>query len=92
MSDSFQEGIRELTNLATERRVAYCCSERHPSRCHRLIVSNWLKVNGWTVKHIIDKSKNQIEVVEHELGEWGAQPVAREDGSVIYPVKVEGRI
>lgn len=81
----FLEGIEELADLAAEKRLAYCCSERHPSRCHRLIISNWLNANGWDVKHIIDGSKHSIEVIDHEIGKWGASPVIRKDGSVIYP-------
>ena len=37
------------------------------------------------VYHIIDNSKNEVELVEHELGRWGAMPIIEEDGSVVYP-------
>lgn len=85
LSSSFQEGIDELTHLAAGQPVAYCCSERHPSRCHRLVISNWLKAHGWDVYHIIDGNKGKIDVVEHELGKWGAPPAVRENGTVVYP-------
>lgn len=74
-----------MTDLATRYNVAYFCAERHPSRCHRLLISNWLEVNGWHVKHIIDNHAKQTEVIPHVLGEWGAMPIIEEDGTVVYP-------
>src|SRR5690625_887217 len=37
LTDTFQKGIKQLEQLAEKKSVAYCCSERHPSRCHRLL-------------------------------------------------------
>ncbi|MFC0015230.1 MULTISPECIES: DUF488 family protein [Allobacillus] len=85
LTEDFLEGINELQRAAKKQNVVYFCSERHPSRCHRLLISNWLQVNGWKVFHIIDNSKSEIELVEHELGRWGAMPIIEEDGSVVYP-------
>ena len=42
LQDDFQIGLKKLTQQATDKTVAYCCSERHPSRCHRMLISNWL--------------------------------------------------
>ncbi|MDQ0219749.1 DUF488 domain-containing protein [Peribacillus cavernae] len=85
LSCSFDEGIDQLMEKASSKLTAYCCSERHPARCHRLLISNWLVANGWTVKHIIDGREGEIDIVEHELGKWGASPVVQENGTVIYP-------
>ncbi|MGM8365818.1 DUF488 domain-containing protein [Virgibacillus sp. W0181] len=85
LSLDFQKGIDALKQMASKKRTAYCCSERHPSRCHRLLVSNWLAANGWNVKHIIDGNKGQVEVLEHEQGKWGAMPIIEPDGTVVYP-------
>ena len=85
LSDEFIEGIEELTKEASTKKVAYCCSERHPARCHRLLISNWLSAHGWQVKHIIDGHKGEIEVVNHELGKWGATPDFLVDGTPVYP-------
>lgn len=84
LSHCFEEGIRQLTALANERRTAYCCSERHPARCHRLLISNWLAVRDWDVSHIVPV-KDGGELVTHELGKWGAMPIIEEDGTVVYP-------
>ncbi|NYF25115.1 DUF488 family protein [Sporosarcina sp. JAI121] len=85
LGSDFLTGLDQLKTIASDKKVAYCCSERHPARCHRLLISNWLSLNGWTVRHIIDGSKGLTEIVEHEPGQWGAQPELRLDGSVVYP-------
>lgn len=85
LTDDFKQGIEELISIAKESRTAYCCSERHPSRCHRLIISNWLTANDWEVEHIIDGNHGEVELVRHELGKWGAMPIIEKDGTVVYP-------
>lgn len=91
LTGEFREGIDELLDLASERRVAYCCSERHPSRCHRLLISNWLVANGHKVFHIIDGKDGKVELVEHEVGVWGAPAEVREEENriVVYPMEAE---
>lgn len=86
LTDEFQSGIKALKELATENRVVYCCAERHPSRCHRLLISNWLCANGWDVKHIINDSNGQTSILPHKLGQWGAMPIIESNGTVVYPV------
>lgn len=85
LSGTFQRGIQMLSSYGARSRTAYFCAERHPARCHRLLISNWLAANGWTVKHIIDQNDGKIEVIEHELGRWGATPIIEGDGTVVYP-------
>lgn len=89
LTEEFQQGIEELLQRAAEKKVAYCCSERHPSRCHRLLISNWLVANGYSVKHIIDGKDGAIELVDHELGMWGAPAELKDDGTVVYPAAEE---
>ncbi|WLV26065.1 DUF488 domain-containing protein [Aciduricibacillus chroicocephali] len=86
LTDDFKAGIDELKVYARDRRIAYLCSERHPARCHRLLISNFLVAKGWTVCHIIDGNKGKTEVVSHELGKWGAMPILEDDGEIVYPV------
>ncbi len=85
LTDDFQKGIGQLIQIASKKRVAYCCSERHPSRCHRLLISNWLVAHGWRVQHIIEGNKNQTELIPHQLGQWDAMPTIELDGTVVYP-------
>lgn len=86
LTEDFSKGIEKLKTKATSMNVAYMCSERHPARCHRLLLSNWLVANHWEVYHIIDKSKGEVELVKHQLGKWGAMPIIEIDGTVVYPV------
>ncbi len=57
-TDDFKEGIVELEKIAEQKRTAYMCSEAVWWRCHRSMVSDYLKLHGWKVMHImaIDKA------------------------------------
>ncbi|MEO8111552.1 MAG: DUF488 domain-containing protein [Ginsengibacter sp.] len=54
---AFKDGINELAKIALEKRTAYMCSEAVWWRCHRSMVSDYLKLNGWKVMHIMGISK-----------------------------------
>jgi len=84
LTSSFQEGLQQLENTAKQQTTAYCCSERHPSRCHRLLISNCLTVRGWNVYHIIP-NKNELSIQLHQLGQWGAMPIIEMDNTIVYP-------
>ncbi|WP_266205869.1 DUF488 domain-containing protein [Pontibacter kalidii] len=51
----FADGIAKLTALASQQRAAYMCSEAVWWRCHRAIISDYLKERGWTVLHIMSE-------------------------------------
>lgn len=52
-TEAFEVGIQKLVALASEKRTAYMCSEAVWWRCHRSMVSDYLKVRGWKVMHIM---------------------------------------
>ena len=56
---TFKEGIRELEKMAMKHRTAYMCSEAVWWRCHRSMVSDYLKVDGWKVMHIMGVGKEE---------------------------------
>ena len=56
-TDDFKKGIEELEALVANQRTAYMCSEAVWWRCHRALVSDYLKTNGWTVYHIMETGK-----------------------------------
>lgn len=58
-TDSFKKGIETLEEIALKQRTAYMCSEAVWWRCHRSMVSDYLKVHGWKVMHIMDIDKAQ---------------------------------
>lgn len=56
---SFKDGIKQLEQNALKQRTAYMCSEAVWWRCHRSMVSDYLKLHGWKVMHIMGISKEQ---------------------------------
>jgi len=50
---AFREGIHQLEQLATKTPTAYMCSEAVWWRCHRSMISDYLKAKGWNVQHIM---------------------------------------
>jgi uncharacterized protein (DUF488 family) len=73
-TNDFINAILELESYAYKERIAYMCSEALWWRCHRSLVSDYLKVHGWTVMHIMGNSKAQehpytspAEIVNGEL-------------------------
>jgi len=56
-TDYFRKGIEELIEIAEQRRTAVMCAESVWWKCHRSMISDYLKLNGWSVMHIIDKMK-----------------------------------
>jgi len=52
-TENFKKGIEQLETLAHKSRVCYMCSEAVWWRCHRSMISDYLKVKGWEVLHIM---------------------------------------
>jgi len=52
----FRDGIKRLMEFATEN-TAIMCAEAVWWRCHRALISDYLKVHGIEVLHIIDQKK-----------------------------------
>lgn len=75
-TEAFEKGIENLEHIALEKTTAYMCSEAVWWRCHRSMVSDYLKVKGWTVLNIMDKGKIQ----EHPY----TSPARIVDGKVFY--------
>src|SRR5699024_12020548 len=66
LTPSFQKGLDRLKSIAKKKRTAYCCSECHPSRCHRLLISNSLTADGWNVYHIIPQENGARTLEKHK--------------------------
>jgi uncharacterized protein (DUF488 family) len=56
-TDAFQNGIKQLEDLARCERTVYMCSEAVWWSCHRALISDYLKVRGWSVMHIMGHGK-----------------------------------
>lgn len=59
-SDEFSGGIEQLLEMATKVNVAYMCAEANWRNCHRSMVSDYLKQNGWQVIHITGKDRSEL--------------------------------
>ncbi|MEP7143699.1 MAG: DUF488 domain-containing protein [Ferruginibacter sp.] len=55
----FKAGIKDLERIALKYRTAYMCSEAVWWSCHRSMVSDYLKVHGWKVMHIMGIKKEE---------------------------------
>jgi uncharacterized protein (DUF488 family) len=58
-SEEFRNGVKDLLELASNRRTAVMCAESLWWRCHRRLISDYLKTEGHAVIHILDKNKTQ---------------------------------
>jgi uncharacterized protein (DUF488 family) len=72
----FKDAIAKLRALAVEKTTAYMCAEAVWWRCHRALVSDYLKAKGWTVCHIMSATK----VEEHPY----TSPSRIENSNVFY--------
>ncbi len=53
-SEEFKQGIERLKRLALNAPTAFMCSEAVWWRCHRSLISDLLKSEGWNVQHIME--------------------------------------
>lgn len=77
-TEGFHHGIELLKDIASKERTAYMCSEAVWWSCHRALVSDYLKVEGWTVVHIMGNGKGQ----EHPF----TKPAKNISGTLSYEV------
>ena len=77
-TEGFHRGIDRLLKLARLQRSAIMCAEAVWWRCHRGLISDYLKVKGVEVVHIVDANHSQphpftsaARVVDGELSYRG---------------------
>ncbi len=58
-TDAFQQAIERLIAMAKEKQIAIMCSEAVWWRCHRGLVSDYLKSTGVDVIHILGEGKTE---------------------------------
>lgn len=75
-TQDFEEAIAELEAIAREQPTVYMCAEAVWWRCHRAMVSDYLKAKGWTVLHIMAAGKTE----EHPY----TSPARVRNGRVFY--------
>jgi uncharacterized protein (DUF488 family) len=58
-TEEFKQGLQELLELSDEARTAIMCAEAVWWRCHRSLISDYLKAAGHSVVHILDAKKTE---------------------------------
>jgi uncharacterized protein (DUF488 family) len=58
-SEEFQKGIAQLLEFARQKRTVFMCAESLWWRCHRGLISDYLKVQGYRVVHLIDEKHTE---------------------------------
>lgn len=58
-TSAFEKAMLSLEKIAKTQTTAYMCSEAVWWRCHRSMISDYLKAKGWKVLHIMAKGKVQ---------------------------------
>jgi len=58
-TEGFQKGIARLLEVAREERTAIMCAEAVWWRCHRSLISDYLKANEVEVTHIMAAGKSE---------------------------------
>ena len=60
-TEEFGKGVKRLVDLANESGpTAIMCAEAVWWRCHRSLISDYLKVSGIEVIHILDAKKTEL--------------------------------
>ena len=75
-TEEFKNAAIKLEQTGLEAPTVFMCSEAVWWRCHRSMISDYLKVRGWNVQHIMAEGKSQ----EHPY----TSPARIEDGKVVY--------
>ena len=75
-TDDFKNTVEELKSIAKVKRTAIMCSEAVWWSCHRAMVSDYLKAQGWQVLHIMAPNKT----TEHPY----TKPAKIEGGKLVY--------
>jgi uncharacterized protein (DUF488 family) len=58
-TEEFKQGVRGLLELAASDRTAIMCAESLWWRCHRSLIADYLKAEGWMVLHILSETKTE---------------------------------
>jgi len=61
----FKQGVDCLLRVAGKGSTAIMCAERFYWRCHRRLISDYLKAQGHEVTHVVDRDNTR----EHKLAE-----------------------
>lgn len=58
-TEQFRQGIDQVESVAANERIALMCAEALWWRCHRALIADYLKVQGYDVIHLLSPSKHE---------------------------------
>lgn len=61
-TETYRDAENALVETAQTNRVAYMCAEADWRKCHRSLMSDNLKQEGWDVQHIVGVEKSEPHV------------------------------
>jgi uncharacterized protein (DUF488 family) len=61
--DDFKKAANQLISFASRTRLAIMCAEKIPDHCHRLLIADYLVLNGVEVKHIVPGNEIQSHIL-----------------------------
>jgi uncharacterized protein (DUF488 family) len=59
----FEQGLKELIQLANQDRIALMCAEAVPWRCHRSLIADALLVRGVRTEDIMSTTRRQVHAL-----------------------------
>lgn len=71
-TSTFQVAVKQLQYEASKKLTAYMCAEAVWWQCHRRMVSDHLKAEGWKVLHIMSAGKVQEHMYPKEENSQGS--------------------
>lgn len=73
-TSDFEKAIADLEHIALQAPTVYMCAEAVWWRCHRALISDYLKNDGWKVLHItaVGKAREHVytspaQIIENQL-------------------------
>ena len=58
-TSEYKNGVKELEQIVLQSVTVIMCAEAVWWRCHRSLVSDYLKAKGWSVLHIMNLNKTE---------------------------------
>ncbi len=76
----FEQGLKELMQVAKSRPTTIMCAEAVPWRCHRSLIADALIKQGWLVRDIMSRTK----AARHRLTPF----LKVRKGQLVYPLQM----
>ena len=62
-TEAFEKAMASVLEIGATQPIALMCAEANVRRCHRWLISDWLHVRGFEVRHISSRSHSEPHVL-----------------------------